>query len=53
MNFKKNGNVLLSIGAIVLAAASAIVGNLNQKAQMKDTVAEEVAKALSDKAKEL
>lgn len=50
MNFKPKGNVILSLLAMGLAAASAIVGNLNQKAEMKSTVAEEVAKALSDKA---
>lgn len=53
MNFKNKGNVILSVGAMVLAAASAVIGNMSQKAQMEETVAKEVAKAMSDKMKEV
>lgn len=53
MDFKNIGKVLLPIGAAVLTVASAIVSNMNQKAQMDQAIAEKVAEALSDKAKEL
>lgn len=52
IDFKAIGKAALPVASMALAVASAIVGNMNQKAQTEDTVAKKVAEALSEQAKE-
>lgn len=52
INWKTVGKAALPVASVVLAVASTIVGNTNQKAQMEETVAKKVTEALSEKAKE-
>lgn len=52
INWKSVGKVALPVGSMILAVASTIVGNMNQKAQLDETVANKVAEALNDQVKE-